>query len=177
MLSRHRFRHSLGVAETARDLCRNLSADPEDCYIAGLLHDCARELPPDRIASLARQDGVKAIPDDMRRIMLLHGHAGAVLAQRDFGIRDERILDALRHHVTGAPGMSDLEKAVFIADYLEPGRPWMTDGSMTHVLRLSFDGMIREILTHTFRYLESAARTIEESSVLLYDEVSNGTRA
>ena len=65
---------------------------------------------------------------------LLHAKLGAYLAKDKYDIEDEEILMAIRSHTTGRPGMSLLEKIVYIADYMEPGRKelpatiaWMDD--------------------------------------------------
>ena len=53
---------------------------------------------------------------------LLHSKVGAYIAAEKYGITDEEILDAIRYHTTGRPGMRMLEQIVFIADYIEPRR-------------------------------------------------------
>lgn len=41
---------------------------------------------------------------------LLHGPVGAYIAQSEFGITDEELLNAIRFHTTGRANMSRLEK-------------------------------------------------------------------
>ena len=53
---------------------------------------------------------------------MLHAKAGAIIARDEYGVRDTEILDAIRYHTTGRPHMTLLEKIIFIADYIEPGR-------------------------------------------------------
>ena len=53
---------------------------------------------------------------------LLHARLGAYLAHEKYGVKDEEIIYAIESHTTGRPGMSMLEKIVYIADYIEPGR-------------------------------------------------------
>lgn len=52
----------------------------------------------------------------------MHAKVGAYLTKQLFHITDEDIINAVRYHTTGRPGMSLLEKIVFTADYIEPGR-------------------------------------------------------
>ena len=40
----------------------------------------------------------------------------------DRAVKDEEILTAITYHTTGRPGMSLLEKIVYISDYIEPMR-------------------------------------------------------
>ena len=49
---------------------------------------------------------------------------GAAFAQSLFGIDDREILDAVSYHTTGRSGMTTLEKIVFLADAIEPGRDY-----------------------------------------------------
>lgn len=53
---------------------------------------------------------------------LLHGPVGAYIAQSEFGITDEELLNAIRFHTTGRASMSRLEKIIFVADMIEPNR-------------------------------------------------------
>ena len=52
-----RFRHSLGVAETAVKLAKRFGADEEQARVAGLLHDCAREFRNEDMVKEAEKRG------------------------------------------------------------------------------------------------------------------------
>ena len=52
ILSERRYRHSLGVADEAKKLALHYGADTEKAYLAGLVHDCAKEIPPARMQEL-----------------------------------------------------------------------------------------------------------------------------
>ena len=114
-----RYGHSIGVVRQCVYLA-GLYAPGEDALarralLAGLLHDCAKELPAGRLAVLAGDDYPEAVP-------VLHAPAGAVVAENAYGIRDEEILRAIRRHCTGDEGMTLLDEIVFLADLTEPGR-------------------------------------------------------
>jgi len=119
-LTPYRFRHSVGVRKEAERIAVKEGIDPKKCRVAGILHDIAREYTPEKYAAL----GVKASPDVTRGEgeVLLHGFAAAVIGQTRYGIEDEEILEAVRWHTTGTPGMGPVAQAVFVADYTEPGR-------------------------------------------------------
>ena len=53
---------------------------------------------------------------------ILHGPVGAWIAEKEFGVTDEDILNAIRYHTTGRAEMCKLEKIIFIADMIEPNR-------------------------------------------------------
>lgn len=121
-LDEKRFNHSLGVMETAAKLAKHYGVDMEKAEIAGLLHDCARCM--DTFSQLKMAENFGILLDDVsrREKALIHGPLGAVLAKRDYGITDNEILNAIKIHTTGDANMSLLEKIIFLADYIEPGR-------------------------------------------------------
>ena len=59
-LSPKRFAHTLGVARAAVGLAQRYGADPEEAYIAGLLHDCAKELPLSEMQRLVDDADIKS---------------------------------------------------------------------------------------------------------------------
>lgn len=123
ILSERRYRHSLGVADEAKKLALHYGADTEKAYLAGLVHDCAKEIPPARMQELMiHRYGVPVDAQMAHMPRLLHGPLGACVAQSEFEIYDPEILDAIRFHTTGKAGMQLLTKIIYIADYIEPNR-------------------------------------------------------
>lgn len=121
-LSKERLLHTLGVEETAKILAMHYDVDANKASLAALLHDCAKGFPPNSLLKKAESSGI--IIDELERLCpdLLHGPVGAVLAREDYGIEDSEILTAIAVHTTGAEEMSELDKIVYIADYIEPNR-------------------------------------------------------
>ena len=117
-----RFLHTLGVEETAQNLANKYGMDTERVRIAALLHDIAKPLGTEEILRICQEGGDPVGEEELASEKVLHAKAGAVLARRDFHITDEEILSAIRFHTTGRPEMTLLEKIIFIADYIEPGR-------------------------------------------------------
>lgn len=124
-LSARRYIHVLGVAEDARKLAKKYHADPDSAEIAGLLHDAAKELPLIQMQSLAKKEfGSALAPEIMAIGSLLHGYAAVTIARETYGLTDPELLASLAHHTTGAEHMGTLEKIIFVADYIEPGRDY-----------------------------------------------------
>jgi predicted HD superfamily hydrolase involved in NAD metabolism len=89
---------------------------------AGLLHDLAKFFKPARLLHMAQAAGLELDAVDEANPHLLHAEVGAIVAKAEFDVQDEAILDAIRDHTLGQPGMSPLSCVVFLADSLEPGR-------------------------------------------------------
>lgn len=121
-ISPKRLKHSLGVSETAVELALQYGADPERARIAGMLHDCARNMPNNILLQTAEASGILMSDVEKSRPVLLHAPVGALVAQQEYGVDDRQILSAIRWHTTGGPDLEILEQVVFLADYIEPGR-------------------------------------------------------
>jgi nicotinate-nucleotide adenylyltransferase len=120
LLSKKRLLHSLNVLVYALHLAVIHDVSPEKTGIAALLHDCAKCLPEQEIARYACETGERSLLDEA----LAHGPAGCRLAGEVFAIDDPSILRAILYHTTGCAGMGKLEQIIFIADKIEPARPY-----------------------------------------------------
>jgi predicted HD superfamily hydrolase involved in NAD metabolism len=121
-LSPGRFQHSLRVLDTALSMKENAELEKDKVYLAALLHDYAKELPKADLLALARENGLLTCKAEEVQPDLLHGPVGAWLCENSLGIKDQDVLEAIRYHTTGRAGMSLLEKVIYLADLLEPGR-------------------------------------------------------
>ena len=121
-LSPHRYQHSLNVAVVARDLAQRHRVDSEKAYLAGVLHDYAKNLSEQELLAIAENN--PGIADEMEKQIpeVLHAPVGAFLLQQELGIADEEILQAVKFHTLGSTKMTPLDKVIFMADMIEPGR-------------------------------------------------------
>lgn len=115
-----RFEHTLGVAQTALELARENGFPEGKAYIAGLVHDCAKNLSDGEMDDMADEAGADAEERLVRQV--LHAPVGALVAQKRYGINDPEILQAVRRHTIGGSGMSILDMIIYVADFIEPGR-------------------------------------------------------
>ncbi len=157
-----RFEHTLGVEFTAAALAMRYGAPVRSAQAAGLLHDCAKCLTDQQRLSICKENGISISGLEQANPFLLHAKAGAYLAKEEYGVEDQDILNAIRNHTTGRPGMSLLEKIVFIADYIEPGRNQAP--GLEEIRRLAFtdlDRALLKILGDTLEYLEGGNRDVD----------------
>ncbi len=114
-VSENRYSHCLRVADTAQKMADIFGCDKTKAYVAGLMHDIAKELSYDEILSICKRGGFNLGQKDIDDPHSLHGHAGAILVNEEFGIDDNEILLAIANHA-GRPGMTLLEKIIFLSD-------------------------------------------------------------
>ncbi|MGX6442822.1 bis(5'-nucleosyl)-tetraphosphatase (symmetrical) YqeK [Neobacillus sp. K501] len=120
-LTEHRYLHTIGVMETAVTLAKQYGADEKKAELAAIFHDYAKFRSKAEMKAIIIAEGY---PEDLLQYNaeLWHAPVGAYLVQKEAGIADQEILDAIRYHTSGRPGMSLLEKIIYLADYIEPGR-------------------------------------------------------
>ncbi len=176
VLDKERYQHTLGVAYMASSLAMRYGEDPERLFTAGLLHDCAKNIPNEEKYALCKKYGIKLNDTEKKAPYLLHAKLGAVIAELEYGITDEEILNAIRSHTTGRPGMSTVEKIVFTADYIEMNRKEAPNLPEIRALAFSdLDSAVRRILHETYDYLIKGDRPIDpatKESFLYYDRQS-----
>lgn len=120
-----RFRHTLGVAGEAERLADKFGVDKDKARIAGLLHDCAKNLDEksgEEFSQICSKYGVVLDELAKKERALIHAFLGAAVAYRDYGVDDNEILEAIYYHTTARANMTPLEKLIYIADMTEPGR-------------------------------------------------------
>lgn len=120
-LTEARFQHSVRVAETAVKLAKLYDASEEKAELAAVFHDYAKYRP---LAELEHWIRKSALPKDLLHFHheLWHGPVGSLLIEAEHGIKDKEIQDAISCHTTGRANMSLMDKIIFVADYIEPGR-------------------------------------------------------
>lgn len=117
-----RFRHTMGVAETAERLARKYGADPMRARLAGMLHDCAKSMDYDQMVALVKGNVPDLDDEELATEPVLHAPAGMLLARDEYGVRDPEILSAIRRHTLGDKNMTLLDAVIFVSDFIEPSR-------------------------------------------------------
>ncbi|TJX14764.1 HD domain-containing protein [Tissierella creatinini] len=160
-----RFIHSIGVMETAVDLAKKYGVDEDKARMAGLLHDCAKYR--DHLYLLKRVSDFDIILDDMmlQNKELIHGPLGAKVAEIEFGIKDKEILSSIYYHTIGKEDMSLLEKIIYIADFIEPGRTFQGVDFHREYAFKHLDGALRLSMDNTIKHLVDKGRLIHLNTI------------
>jgi predicted HD superfamily hydrolase involved in NAD metabolism len=165
-ISPERYIHSINVSATAKKLAEFYHCDVLKSEVAGLVHDCARDI--DRSLQVKYLEEESITVDDLTLSVkeLLHGPAAVHICKSVFGIEDEEILMAVRYHTTGRENMSLLEKIIYLSDFVEPGRSF--DG-VEELRGLAFKDLDRALLLAfnlSIRYILSQNGLIQMNTIL-----------
>ncbi len=131
---------------------------------AGLLHDALRDAPEAMLRTVTGDDTTPAV--------LLHGPAAAVLAEQD-GEHRHAVLDAVRFHTVGSPAWDRAGKALYLADFLEPGRRFLVSerASLASQVPSDFDGAFRQGVRLRIEWSLSQGGELFPQTVALWNAV------
>ncbi|MGG5341657.1 HD domain-containing protein [Enterococcus sp. AZ020] len=167
-MSERRFLHVLGVEEMAVALAAKYGASEEKASIAALTHDYAKERPDEEFELIIQRDGYD--PELLAYgNAIWHGLVGASMVERELGIEDEEILQAIRLHTTGAAEMSLLDKIIYVADYIEPGRDFPGVKEARELALLDLDQAVAYETKHTLMHLIEKEQKIYPKTIETYN--------
>jgi predicted HD superfamily hydrolase involved in NAD metabolism len=152
-LNNHRYIHSLNVSKTAVKLAELYGADINKAKVAGLIHDCAKKLSDEELLDIFKCNNIRVDTISMNSPQLLHGWAAAIIAKQTMGIDDYEILSAVKYHTTGKKDMSLLEKIIYIADYIEPGRDFPGVDELRKITFENLDEGLLKAFDSTIKYV------------------------
>lgn len=171
-LSEYRYEHSIRVAEEARKLAKHYDCNDENAYIAGLLHDIAKEYNEEenrRIISEYNLDS-NLLDDSNKRIC--HDVIGSVVAKELFKVDDE-ICQAIKYHTVGNKNMSFFDKIIFIADKIESGKKFIGIEEERKLAYIDLDKCLLLCLINFKKLLESDNRKLNNDSKELLDYLNS----
>ena len=140
--------------------------DAEACAMrdVGLLHDALRDAPESLLRELT---GDLTSPAEV-----LHGPAAAVVLAREGETREE-VIDAVRWHTLGSPTWGRVGRALYMADFLEPGRKFsQADRAFlaAHAV-YDFDGVFRQVLRMRLEWSLREGHEVFPQAVALWNQV------
>lgn len=176
-LDTERYEHTLGVMYTAASMAMRYDEDVEKALLAGLLHDCAKCISGENKIKLCNKYHLSVSEVEKKNPSLLHAKLGAFLAAKKYHIKDKDVINAIASHTTGCPNMTLLDKIIYIADYIEPGRKELPN--MAEVRKLAFTDInecLYRILEDSLVYLSSKNISVDpmtEKTYLYYKNKLN----
>lgn len=152
-----RYRHSLSVAKLTKEFCAHNGVDPLKGYIAGVMHDVAKEMDHDEAKELMK----KYYPEhlDMAR-PIWHQWLSSYVCQKEFLIDDPDILKAIEDHTTGSTTMTTLGKCLYCADKLDPLRGYDVSAGIA-LCDQDIDAGFRDQLSSFYAFSKKKNRPID----------------
>jgi len=169
VLKPSRYTHTIGVAYTAASLAMKYDCNINKAFLAGLLHDCAKAYESECYISMCQKFNLDVSVYEEKNPQLLHSKLGGYLAGCDYGVSDSEIINSIIYHTTGKPDMTLLEKIIYVADYIEPGRDKAK--RLDIIRKMSFENIdkaILMILEDTISYLKKKDMVIDPATENTY---------
>ena len=168
VMSPKRFNHVLGVERAAIALAEKYGYDTEKAGLAGLLHDYAKELPDQEFLGLI--DKYKLDPELKQwGNNVWHGMVGIYKIQEDLGVKDADILRAIEIHTVGSGTMSELDKVVYVADYIEHNRDFPGVDKARELAQQSLDLAVAYETARTVEHLAHKGMPIYPQTLETYN--------
>ncbi|WP_449537049.1 bis(5'-nucleosyl)-tetraphosphatase (symmetrical) YqeK [Ferdinandcohnia sp. Marseille-Q9671] len=169
-LTEHRYQHTIGVMETAIRLAKRYHVDEKKAEIAAIFHDYAKFRPKDEMKQIIID---QSMPQDLltHNTELWHAPVGAFLVKTEVGIEEEDILNAIMYHTSGREQMTLLEKVIFVADYIEPGRQFPGVEEVREVAEQDLNTALIYSLRNTIMFLAKKNQPIYPETLKTYNSL------
>ncbi len=167
-----RYRHSLGVSQTAEQLARIYGVDQTEAAVAGLLHDWDKSLTSDELKRKAKK--LKLANREVREHAtgVLHSWTAEATLADEFPELSGAVLQAIGRHTCGAVGMTDLDMVVFVADIIEPGRDFPDIAGLREAVgEVCLEELFYRTYKANFMYLLSADMVVAPPSLDVYNSL------
>lgn len=173
-VNQKRYLHCISVAETAVYLNSRFGGglDRDDCYKCGLLHDIARNWGSGDLLLYTKKHHIKLEKEEVHHPLLLHAPVGASLV-KEMGF--ESYETAIRWHTLGSKDMGRLGLIIYLADYLEPRRTFLTDSQRVAYNKMeSLEMICLNVLKQMKHHFKDNALSFATSTKTLYDYLKDG---
>lgn len=164
-LTESRYNHTLGVVETAIRLAEINKVDKDKAEIAALAHDIAKNMTIYELKDIIDKHNINLSYDEENTLELWHSIVSPILGREIFKIEDEEILSAMRWHTTGKENMSKLDKIIYMADMIEPGKSFPGVDLIRKESFADLDKGLLQGVTHTIKYLLDKGFPIDINSI------------
>ena len=161
-LSEKRFRHTMGVVKTAKELAAVYCADMEKAEFAALAHDMFKMKDIEKSDAYVRKLGLGDYY--LGKLNLAHGRIAAEILKREYSA-DEDIVNAVKYHTTGRADMSLLEKIIYLADAIEPSRDYPGVETLRELAPIDLDEACLLSMERTVEFLQKKGSEIDSDTL------------
>lgn len=168
-LSTERYEHSCSVEQCTVELGTIYGLEEEKLRWSALFHDFAKYYTALELDEYCLENRIPVEDYERRSHAFLHGKVGSDLAFREYGIKDQEVLDAIFYHTTGRACMNDYEEVLFISDYCEPLRGLESSKRIVQLAQKNRKQAVLEVLIEKMNYVFSRRQFLSPRSVSAYN--------
>lgn len=161
-----RWKHSISVANLAREIAISNGLNEKQAYIAGMFHDIAKQI-GDELTYKMMQEHYKEHIESSPAVY--HQWISRYMSEHDYLIDDEVILDAIEHHTTAHVNISPIGKCVYVADKLDPLRGYDVTNQIALCKQNIHEGF-KQSLIDFYEFSKAKNRNIDECFFEIYDK-------
>ena len=165
-----RYHHTLNVEKMAVKLAKRYGADCDQAALAALLHDTAKEMPTADQLALLRAHPDLAGNTENRPTPIWHGVCAAILAKTEWGVTDEAVLSAVACHTAGKPGMTLLDKILFLADMTSEERDFDGVEELRQLEMEDIDKAMYKALDDSITFVKKGNKPLDSMSAAAWED-------
>ncbi|MGD6872662.1 bis(5'-nucleosyl)-tetraphosphatase (symmetrical) YqeK [Sutcliffiella horikoshii] len=170
-LTERRYVHTIGVIEAAIELAERYGVDKDKAELAAIFHDYAKFRDKEEMRRIIID---QKMPQDLLQFHdeLWHAPVGAYLVEKEAGVSDDEVLEAIRCHTSGKINMSTLDKVLYVADYIEPGRDFPGVEQVRESAKSSLDIAVIQAMKNTITYLLTRNQPVYPDTFHAYNDMT-----
>ncbi len=168
-LTEKRYYHSLCVADEAERLAEKYGANPDEMYLAGLLHDITKNINDEEQLKLFEKFGIMLTAEEKASPLIWHAITGALTVEHELGIKNEAIVSAIRFHTTGRADMTLEQKIIFVADLTAADRNYPDIDEIRLKADRSLEECMLGILEFTIKDIVSKEKPLHPDTLRAYN--------
>ena len=162
--------HIFGCEQTALELAEIWGADAEKVRIAALLHDITKYYSPAEQLKLAEKYSIMSKSDSADFPQIMHAYTAAGVARCELGL-DEEIVGAIYWHTIGHAGMTLLEKIIYLADMIEPGRDFPGVEALRQTAKIDLDGALIDAFVSSMTFNLKKRTPVHPATIEAYNDL------
>ncbi|UUD36612.1 nicotinate-nucleotide adenylyltransferase [Mycoplasmopsis citelli] len=154
MLSALRAKHCISTGNFAAEMAKKFNISAKKAYVAGILHDIAKEWDEDQSRAFLAQ-----YEPQYANVLKheLHQVCGYTWVKHAYKLKDHDILHAILVHTTLDDGtnerkISNLDKIIFISDKISPGRRFPGIQKLRQLAFEDLDATFEKVIQYVYEY-------------------------
>lgn len=176
MLSEKRYNHSIAVAIQAFKLAEIYDEDTSKAFIAGLVHDCCKEISKEEQLKIINKFDIMLTAIEEKEPNIWHGYAASGYIKEKWDITDDDICSAVKYHTCGKKNMTLLEKIIFVADLTSEDRNYPDAESIREISYKNIDRAIYECYKYIIPFIVKRGGYITQNTIDCYNDSVSSIR-